>query len=426
MHLLPRCFALGPFATGLSFAALAASSARAGGTPENAILVVDPSNPESLYVANYYRAARDLPSVNIVYMSPTPATYAQFVGSTLDGFLGSLENLRLVDHADYVVLPSGGSFYVDAPGLVADPCYPVSRFSAIAPFVLAHERSQILAGVDSTLPNGYCRATDEARAFDASLGWTSGSPSSTGYHYFIGAMLGYTGTLGNTLPEVLAMIDRSVAVDGTLPAGTFYFMHTNDPARSGPRDGGFPGAVAAITSFGGSAQLLFADLPIGNFDCMGIMTGLADPNIAIWTLMGILTWKYIGFAVILMLAGLQSIPDELSEAARIDGASYWQVQRHIMVPLLGPTIRIWAFLSIIGALQLFDLVYIIWGQYIASTAGTSTMATYMVANGRNAGNYGYGNAVAVIMFLISLIVALLYQRIVLRRDMRGAVTQGVN
>jgi raffinose/stachyose/melibiose transport system permease protein len=153
---------------------------------------------------------------------------------------------------------------------------------------------------------------------------------------------------------------------------------------------------------------------------------LADPNIAIWTLIGILTWKYIGFAVILMLAGLQSIPDELSEAARIDGASSWQVQRHIMVPLLGPTIRIWAFLSIIGALQLFDLVYIIWGQYIASTAGTSTMATYMVAKGRNAGNYGYGNAVAVVMFVISLIVALLYQRFVLRRDMRGAVTQGVN
>lgn len=153
---------------------------------------------------------------------------------------------------------------------------------------------------------------------------------------------------------------------------------------------------------------------------------LANPNIALWTLMAILTWKYIGFAVILMLAGLQSIPDELSEAARIDGASYWQVQRHITLPLLGPTIRIWAFLSIIGSLQLFDLVYIIWGQYISGTAGTSTMATYMALNGRLAGNYGYGSAVAVVLFLISLIVALCYQRFVLRRDLRGAVTQGVN
>ncbi|WP_225850510.1 carbohydrate ABC transporter permease [Streptomyces sp. HPF1205] len=151
---------------------------------------------------------------------------------------------------------------------------------------------------------------------------------------------------------------------------------------------------------------------------------LANPKLAIWTLMVIISWKYIGFAVILMLAGLQSIPEELFEAARIDGASYWQIQRRITLPLLGPTIRIWAFLSIIGSLQLFDLVYIIWGQYVSGTAGTSTMAIYMVSQGRDAGNYGYGSAVAVVMFLISLIVALIYQRFVLRRDLKGAVTEG--
>ncbi|WP_022885909.1 carbohydrate ABC transporter permease [Glaciibacter superstes] len=150
---------------------------------------------------------------------------------------------------------------------------------------------------------------------------------------------------------------------------------------------------------------------------------LSDPNIAIWSLMIIISWKYIGFAVILFLAGLQSIPDELFEAAAIDGASYWQIQRSITLPLLGPTLRIWAFLSIIGSLQLFDLVFIIWGQYVASTAGTSTMATYMVANGRTSGNFGYGSAVAVVMFLISLVIALTYQRFVLRRDTAGALTE---
>jgi multiple sugar transport system permease protein/raffinose/stachyose/melibiose transport system permease protein len=150
---------------------------------------------------------------------------------------------------------------------------------------------------------------------------------------------------------------------------------------------------------------------------------LSDPDVAIWSLMLIITWKYIGFAVILFLAGLQSIPEELHEAAAIDGATYWQAQRSITLPLLGPTIRIWAFLSIIGSLQLFDLVYIIWGQYVAATAGTSTMATYMVVNGRNAGNYGFGNAVAVLLFLISLVIALTYQRFVLRRDTEGALTE---
>ncbi len=139
--------------------------------------------------------------------------------------------------------------------------------------------------------------------------------------------------------------------------------------------------------------------------------------------MGILTWKYIGFAVILFLAGLQGVPEELYEAAALDGASYWQIQWRITLPLLAPTLRIWAFLSVIGALQLFDLVYIIWGQYVASTAGTSTMATYMVSNGRDAGNFGYGNAVAVVIFLISLIIALFYQRFVLRRDTQGALTE---
>jgi raffinose/stachyose/melibiose transport system permease protein len=151
---------------------------------------------------------------------------------------------------------------------------------------------------------------------------------------------------------------------------------------------------------------------------------LSNPDIALWTLMFIITWKYIGFAVILFLAGLQGIPEELSEAAAIDGASFWQIQRRITLPLLGPTVRIWAFLSIIGSFQLFDLVYIIWGQYVASTAGTATMATYMVSNGRNAGSYGYGSAVAVVMFLISLGIALLYQRFLLRRDTQGAITGG--
>ncbi|MGO2149777.1 MAG: carbohydrate ABC transporter permease [Microbacterium gubbeenense] len=153
-----------------------------------------------------------------------------------------------------------------------------------------------------------------------------------------------------------------------------------------------------------------------------VQSWIADPSVAMGTLMFIISWKYIGFAVILMLAGLQSIPEELYEAASIDGASFWQTQWRITLPLLGPTIRIWAFLSIIGSLQLFDLVNIIWGQYVAATAGTSTMATYMYQNGHLAGNYGFGSAVAVLLFVISLVIALVYQRFALRRDTAGAVT----
>ncbi|MDR2975345.1 MAG: sugar ABC transporter permease [Propionibacteriaceae bacterium] len=149
---------------------------------------------------------------------------------------------------------------------------------------------------------------------------------------------------------------------------------------------------------------------------------ISDPKIALWTLMFVISWKYIGFAVILMLAGLQGVPEELSEAAAVDGASYWQIQRHIMLPLLAPTIKIWAFLSIIGSMQLFDLVYIIWGQYIGSIAGTSTMAYFMAQNGRLSGQLGRGSAIAIVVFVISLIVALVYQRFVLNRSTEGALT----
>jgi multiple sugar transport system permease protein/raffinose/stachyose/melibiose transport system permease protein len=148
------------------------------------------------------------------------------------------------------------------------------------------------------------------------------------------------------------------------------------------------------------------------------------PHLALWTLMAILTWKYLGFAVILLMAGLQNIPEELYEAATVDGASYWQQQRSITLPLLGPTIRIWAFLSIIGALQLFDLPWIVWGEFNLDRDGVSTMATYMAHYGPRTQLYGYGNAVAVVLFVISLLVAVLYQRLVLSRDIAGAVTDG--
>lgn len=151
---------------------------------------------------------------------------------------------------------------------------------------------------------------------------------------------------------------------------------------------------------------------------------LADPDIALWTLFFILTWKYLGFAIILMLAGLQGVPQELAEAAAIDGASWWQIQRHITIPLLGPTIRIWVFLSMIGALQLFDMVWVTVAPTVRSMS-TETMATYMVQQGQFAGQPGYGSAIAVILFFISLFVALVYQRFALRRDLAGAITRGV-
>ena len=145
-----------------------------------------------------------------------------------------------------------------------------------------------------------------------------------------------------------------------------------------------------------------------------VQVWLGDPQIALFTVMAVLTWKYLGLAVILFLAGLQGVPPELYEAAQIDGASWWQVQRRITIPLLGPTIRTWGFLSMIGSLQLFDMVWILTKGGPANS--TITMAIYLINQGTNRGLYGYASAVAVLLFVISLVLALTYQRLILRRD----------
>jgi raffinose/stachyose/melibiose transport system permease protein len=148
---------------------------------------------------------------------------------------------------------------------------------------------------------------------------------------------------------------------------------------------------------------------------------LADPSVVLYTLFVVITWKYIGFGIILLLAGLQGIPAELREAAALDGASAWQTTWHVLLPLLGPTIRIWIFLSVIGSLQLFDLVWImtLGGPANAST----TMASYLIDHGFKRYEFGYGSAVAVVLFVICFVFALVYQRFALRRDTDGALTR---
>ncbi|WP_326836564.1 sugar ABC transporter permease [Amycolatopsis rhabdoformis] len=151
---------------------------------------------------------------------------------------------------------------------------------------------------------------------------------------------------------------------------------------------------------------------------------LADPALVLYTLFVVMTWKYLGFGIILLLAGLQGVPPELREAASLDGATAWQTTRHVVLPLLGPTIRIWVFLSVIGSLQLFDLVWImtLGGPANAST----TMATYLVDHGFKRYEFGFGSAVAVVLFAICFVFALVYQRFALRRDTAGALTRAVS
>jgi raffinose/stachyose/melibiose transport system permease protein len=146
----------------------------------------------------------------------------------------------------------------------------------------------------------------------------------------------------------------------------------------------------------------------------------ADPKTVLYSVFVVISWKYFGFHMILYLAGRQNIPKELTEAATTDGATPWQVFRHVTLPLLGPTIRVSVFLSIIGAIQLFDMVWVLTEG--GPVHGSETMAVTMYQTGFKRFQFGYATAITITMFLISLVFALFYQRFVMRRDLEGAVT----
>ncbi len=141
---------------------------------------------------------------------------------------------------------------------------------------------------------------------------------------------------------------------------------------------------------------------------------LGDPQMVLYLLFVVISWKYFGLHLILYTAGLQNIPAELEESALIDGASTGQVIRHITIPLLGPTIRLSLFLSVLGSLQIFDLIWVM------TTGGpvnaSETMVTYLYRFGFQRFAIGYGSAAAVMLFVLCLGFSLIYQRQVMRRD----------
>lgn len=151
--------------------------------------------------------------------------------------------------------------------------------------------------------------------------------------------------------------------------------------------------------------VLFGVKPIG---------WLSSTDIVLLSVFVALTWKYFGFHMLLDLAGLQNIPLELEEAARIDGANSFQNFFYITLPLLGSTIRTSVYMSVLGSIQQFILVWIMTkgGPVNAS----ETLSTYMYRFGFVRFELGYGSAVAIYMFLLCLIFSLIYQRLTRQPD----------
>jgi multiple sugar transport system permease protein len=145
---------------------------------------------------------------------------------------------------------------------------------------------------------------------------------------------------------------------------------------------------------------------------------LANPRFAMLAIMAAEIWKTAPFAALIILAGLQTISDEIYEAASIDGATAWQRFRNVTLPLLWPALLLALLFRTIDALRVFDLVFVMTQGGPADA--TNVLQFYGYKKTFAEGMIGYGSAIAVTVFMISLVLALAYLRALKSERLQGA------
>lgn len=137
---------------------------------------------------------------------------------------------------------------------------------------------------------------------------------------------------------------------------------------------------------------------------------LVDPNIALYSIMNVITWRWTGWNMLLFLAGLQSIPPVLYEAASIDGAGRLRTAIHIVIPLLKPVFVFSIVLSINGSLQTFAEPWVLTGGGPAYSTYTVVLNIYRYMFG--IGNLGLAASMSLVLGVITVVLAILFIRVV--------------
>jgi ABC-type sugar transport system permease subunit len=157
----------------------------------------------------------------------------------------------------------------------------------------------------------------------------------------------------------------------------------------------------------------------GTLAALGI-TGpgwLSDPNVALMSVVIMTVWWTVGFNFVLYLAGMQQIPQELNEAASLDGAGVWDRIRYVTVPLLSRTTTLVLVLQVIASLQLFNQAYLLFNGSDGPNFSTRGVIQYLYEQGFTSYRVGYASAISYILFIIILIVSI-GQFVVLTRQRR--------
>lgn len=135
---------------------------------------------------------------------------------------------------------------------------------------------------------------------------------------------------------------------------------------------------------------------------------LSSPSLALFSVMAVTVWKGLGYYMMIYLAGLQSIPNELMEAAKIDGANRIQTIWHVTIPLLKPFVLLSSLLSLISAIRVFDEVYVMTRGGPAHSSMVTSVYIYLKAFEEY--EFGYASAIGIIVSaIIFLFTVLLYR-----------------
>jgi multiple sugar transport system permease protein len=147
----------------------------------------------------------------------------------------------------------------------------------------------------------------------------------------------------------------------------------------------------------GVANYLLGEIGLGPYGFF------QDPDQALYSIVAMTVWGWIGFDVIVYLAALQGVPEELVEAAKLDGAGRWSIFRNVVFPLLSPTTLFLIVWSTINALQVFDEIYVT--THGGPLQATTVMVYYLFNQAFELFHGGYAAAIAYVLFLMTLVLS---------------------
>jgi ABC-type sugar transport system permease subunit len=175
-------------------------------------------------------------------------------------------------------------------------------------------------------------------------------------------------------------------------------------------------AFGALLQFNGALNEALRGLGLGFL----AQDWLGSPHLSIWSVGGVVIWQQLGFGVVVFLAAMLSLPVEVVEAAKLDGASWWQLQTQVQIPQLRGTIEFFVVTEAITVLSwVFTYVYVVTGGGPANSS--SVMEFYIWRNGFAQGSVGLANAAAVVVLILAAILIAVYLRLRRSPDDQGGV-----